>query len=207
MAKRNTKQLILECGLELFSVNGFEGVSVREIAKAVGIRESSLYKHYAGKQDILDAILAETQSHYDNTVQSLGIAGEDTQTLTPIYTGMNEEQLAGIGLALFTHFVTDDFTVKVRKLLTIEQYNNTHASRLYSGQYLHAPVHFQSALFESFIAQGSMRQCDPQVAALHFYSPMLLLMQQFDGGGLTMEQATQIIRNHIHQFTELYMIK
>ena len=41
-----TKDKILIEALSLFSVSGFSGVSVRDIAKAVGIRESAIYKHY-----------------------------------------------------------------------------------------------------------------------------------------------------------------
>ena len=46
-----TKDKILIEALSLFSVSGFSGVSVRDIAKAVGIRESAIYKHYP--RDIL----------------------------------------------------------------------------------------------------------------------------------------------------------
>ena len=38
----NTKEKILETALELFSQRGFDGASVRDIARAVGIRELSL---------------------------------------------------------------------------------------------------------------------------------------------------------------------
>lgn len=35
----NTKKLILQLSLELFAKKRYDGVSVREIAKAVGVRE------------------------------------------------------------------------------------------------------------------------------------------------------------------------
>ena len=49
-----TKDKILIEALSLFSVSGFSGVSVRDIAKAVGIRESAIYKHYKNKQQLFD---------------------------------------------------------------------------------------------------------------------------------------------------------
>ena len=52
----DTKNLILTTALDLFSENGFDGVSVRDIAKQVGVRESALYKHFKNKQEILDKI-------------------------------------------------------------------------------------------------------------------------------------------------------
>ena len=54
----NNKEKIFEKSIALFSENGYEGVSIRKIASAVGIKESSIYNHYKSKESILDAILA-----------------------------------------------------------------------------------------------------------------------------------------------------
>ena len=45
MAQENTKQRILMEALKLFSKEGYEAVSVEQIANAVGIKAPSLYKH------------------------------------------------------------------------------------------------------------------------------------------------------------------
>ena len=45
MAKRNTKEIILFESLKLFADKGYDGVTVRDIAAEVGIKQSSLYKH------------------------------------------------------------------------------------------------------------------------------------------------------------------
>ena len=55
----NTKERIITEALNLFSINGYDSVSVRDIAKAVGIKESSLYNHFKNKQDIFDTIISE----------------------------------------------------------------------------------------------------------------------------------------------------
>ncbi|HAS56392.1 MAG TPA: TetR/AcrR family transcriptional regulator, partial [Firmicutes bacterium] len=57
MKQEDTKEKIVDKALELFSIKGYEAVSVNEIAKAVGIRASSLYNHYPSKQAIFDAIV------------------------------------------------------------------------------------------------------------------------------------------------------
>ncbi|MDD3306460.1 MAG: TetR/AcrR family transcriptional regulator, partial [Acetobacterium sp.] len=41
MTKRNTREIILEEALNLFSVKGYQSVTVKEIAQAVGIKDSS----------------------------------------------------------------------------------------------------------------------------------------------------------------------
>ena len=53
-----TKDKILRKALHLFSRDGYEAVTVEKIAMAVGIKAPSLYKHYKGKRDIFDTIVA-----------------------------------------------------------------------------------------------------------------------------------------------------
>ena len=52
-----TKEKILDTALELFSRHGYDGASVRDIARAVGIRESSLYNHFPSKRALFDGIV------------------------------------------------------------------------------------------------------------------------------------------------------
>ena len=53
----STRQRILDAALELFARQGFAATSVRELARAVGLRESSLYNHFAGKEAIFRALV------------------------------------------------------------------------------------------------------------------------------------------------------
>ena len=52
-----TKERILEAALELFAQSGYSGTSMNDIAKQLGITKGALYKHYMGKQEILDRIV------------------------------------------------------------------------------------------------------------------------------------------------------
>ena len=65
MEKGNTKQVIIEAALDLFSAQGFEATSVSQIADAVGIRKASLYSHFENKQAILDALVQEVLKQYE----------------------------------------------------------------------------------------------------------------------------------------------
>ena len=57
MKKETTKQRIVTEAVKLFSKDGYEAVTVEQIATAVGIKAPSLYKHYKSKQDIFETIL------------------------------------------------------------------------------------------------------------------------------------------------------
>jgi AcrR family transcriptional regulator len=51
---------ILDAAAELFTDLGYASTSTRRIADAVGVRQASLYHHFATKDDILDALLTGT---------------------------------------------------------------------------------------------------------------------------------------------------
>ncbi|MGW0043359.1 TetR/AcrR family transcriptional regulator [Rhodococcus sp. NPDC003348] len=53
---------ILDAAAELFTTKGFASTSTRQIADAVGMRQASLYHHFATKDDILVALLEGTVS-------------------------------------------------------------------------------------------------------------------------------------------------
>ena len=54
----DTKELLLQAALTLFADKGYEGTSVRDIARSVELSESVLYAHFSSKQAIFDAVLA-----------------------------------------------------------------------------------------------------------------------------------------------------
>ena len=65
MKQETTKDKILDKALELFSENGYDAVSVGDIARAVGIKAPSLYSHYPSKQAIFDAVFEDTALQYE----------------------------------------------------------------------------------------------------------------------------------------------
>lgn len=54
------RQQILDAAAALFVEHGFSATSTRQIAEQVGIRQASLYYHYAGKDDILVDLLSSS---------------------------------------------------------------------------------------------------------------------------------------------------
>ncbi|HEX7758763.1 MAG TPA: helix-turn-helix domain-containing protein [Caulobacteraceae bacterium] len=52
-----TRDRILEAALGLFARHGYAGTSMRRLARTVGLRESSLYNHFASKEAIYHALI------------------------------------------------------------------------------------------------------------------------------------------------------
>ena len=67
----NTKELILEESLKQFSEKGFDGTSMSDIAKPLGISKAALYKHFESKQQIFDDIIAESEEKYKDFFEKL----------------------------------------------------------------------------------------------------------------------------------------
>jgi len=53
----DTRERLLAAALDLFAAQGFAATSVRQIAEAVGVRDSAIYGHFEGKQAILDVLM------------------------------------------------------------------------------------------------------------------------------------------------------
>jgi AcrR family transcriptional regulator len=52
-----TRARILDVALQLFAEQGYAGTSIRDIAERLGMTKSSLYYHFASKEDLLDALV------------------------------------------------------------------------------------------------------------------------------------------------------
>jgi len=77
-ANRDTYEEILEAAAKAFSKNGYDGTSLNEIAKVVGIKTPALYYHFKSKNEILYAYLVRSGEQILTAVQqSVTAAGSD----------------------------------------------------------------------------------------------------------------------------------
>lgn len=58
---QDTRERILEVARELFTDNGYEGTSLREIADRLGFTKAALYYHFQSKEQLLLALLEPVQ--------------------------------------------------------------------------------------------------------------------------------------------------
>ncbi len=55
-----TRSALLDASLEAFADGGFAGATIREITRAVGVRESAFYAHFASKRAAYDELFKES---------------------------------------------------------------------------------------------------------------------------------------------------
>lgn len=199
-----TKERIIDEALTLFSTRGFNAVTVEEIAKAVGIKAPSLYKHYRSKQCIFNAIIQEMQSRYLQQMEKLHMNGADPEADRTIFESISEKQLLKTGQILFSYFLHDEYNRKFRKMLVLEQFSNETISTLYVNQYFINPIGFQETVFSSLISQKLIKEYDPKIAAIHFYAPINFLIALCDAQPERETEAFALLEKHIKQFNSIY---
>ncbi len=207
-----TKQKILYAALDLFSQKGYDAVSVRDIARAVGIKESSLYNHFQNKQDIYDSILAFYEARGEEVGYSLDLTNEEKRYvvdahINDLYRNMTPEQFSRMAETLFDYYFTDELNVKLRKMLTIEQYRDQEAARRYRENALEAALTYQTELFAALIEEGLFRRADPYMVALAFYSPIFVMLYKFDATPEGHAEAKAQFLRHIDHFVRTYAIQ
>ncbi len=67
-----TGDRILDAAILLFSERGYEGTSIKQIAQAVGLTESAIYRHFKGKEDLLAEIIALTERAVTQPISETG---------------------------------------------------------------------------------------------------------------------------------------
>ena len=202
-ATATTREKIIYHALKLFAAKGYAGVSMREIAAAVGIQGASLYNHFKGKEDIFNAIFAEMTKQYDAAAAMLQVPVEAAAPAAELYHNISEKQLVAAGKGLFSFFTQTEFAVLFRKLLVSEQHKSPIAAARFQEYYLDGPIRFQSGVFFALQQTGDLVECDAETMALHFYSPIFYLLNKFDLGCPYADCLVQL-EKHVHLFCTLY---
>ncbi|MEW2356966.1 helix-turn-helix domain-containing protein [Spirillospora sp. NPDC029432] len=97
MSADRTRARILDIAAELFRAQGYAGTSIADIAKRLGSSKAALYYHFASKEKILDALLADALKAHAGIADLAGDAGPEAVLAAAI------DMVAGAGglLAIF----------------------------------------------------------------------------------------------------------
>lgn len=194
-----TKEKITETALDLFSQRGYDGVSVRDIARAVGIRESSIYNHFQSKRAVFDAIVDLCVQQSERYFREGGLpydAGDDAS----VYAGIGMEDLQELIERTFRFFFDDPWNARFRRLLLLSQYADPRCRDIYRQLYRDKCVRVQAYIFAALMDAGELRREDPPAVAAEFHGPMFMLIHTCD----SFEEAGPFIRAHVEQFRKNY---
>ncbi len=199
----DTKSRILSAALELFSTNGYEGVSVKQIAEGVGIKDSSLYKHFKSKQEIFDTLLTQMGTRFEKTVAFYKLPQGEIAKIAQEYGKRDLIWLKKACEAIFLFFLKDEKASKFRKMLMIEQYKNPEAAKTFRSWFADEAMRFQEALFAEMMEQGYFKNAPAKVVALQFYAPFFLLLCLYDTMPEKEDEALSMLTAHVEQFARV----
>ena len=199
-----TREKIIYEALSLFSVHGYDAVTIREIASKVGIKESSIYNHFKNKQDILNKIIEETLKRYYSTLENVKVPESEDDNVSELYDNITDDAFLDMCTKIFLFYLKDDYISKLRRLLTIEQYGNKEIGETFRYFFIDRILETQRQVLQKFIDSGRFIAGDAYTMALHFYSPVFLLLYRYDNCPENEEQAIKALKMHASQYNAIY---
>ena len=200
MKQEDTKQRILDKALELFSTQGYDSVSVGEIARAVGIKAPSLYNHFPSKQAIFDAIVESTAAQYEADTDQINIHVQNAAQDIPVFTEITADALFEKVRQIFEYSLHNETISRFRRMMTIEQFRSPELAALYSRRYVERVLDYHAGIFRALIAAGEMTAEDPNTLAMLYVSPVLTLIGVCDRQPEREGECLEKLQSHVRLF-------
>jgi hypothetical protein len=111
---------------------------------------------------------------------------------------------AAVSGMVFDYYMTDEINVKLRKMLTIEQYRSDDIANLFRRISFDDSIEFQAKLFEALMNEGCFIKTDPYILALEFFSPIFLIFYKYGNDPESLQKAKALFLRHIDHFNRIY---
>ena len=171
----NRKEEILIVALHLFARDGYEAVSVSQIAGELDMTKGALYRHYKSKRDIFDCIVQRMEQQDSEQARQNEVPEESIENVPEEYQNVSVEDFVGYSKSMFEYWTEDDFASSFRKMLTLEQFRNEEMQNLYQQYLVSGPAEYVKDLFKN------MEIKNPEETAVQFYANMFFYYSMYDG--------------------------
>ena len=171
----NRKEEILIVALHLFARDGYEAVSVSQIAGELDMTKGALYRHYKSKRDIFDCIVQRMEQQDSEQARQNEVPEESIEKVPEEYQNVSVEDFVGYSKSMFEYWTEDDFASSFRKILTLEQFRNEEMQNLYQQYLVFGPAEYVKDLFKN------MEIKHPEEEAVKFYANMFFYYSVYDG--------------------------
>ena len=171
----NKKEEILIVALHLFARDGYEAVSVSQIAGELEMTKGALYRHYKSKRDIFDCIVQRMEQQDGEQARENEVPEESIEKTPEEYQNVSLDDFVEYSKSMFEYWTVDDFASSFRKMLTIEQFRSEEMQNLYQQYLVSGPTEYVKDLFEN------MEIKNPEANAVKFYANMFFYYSMYDG--------------------------
>ena len=188
---QRTRQAILDAALDLFAEKGFFGTSLRDVAAAVGVRESALYNYFPGKDALFEALLMDHQHSKAARLSPLP-DGQITDVRAVLL------QIATDSLAGFTQPREE----KLFRILMSDGIRLARSGRINLYERMGHERERLHGILRRLMRDGCLRPGNVAVLGLAFMSPLVLWRQLHAiGTDLPMiRNQRAFARQHVEQF-------
>ena len=169
--KMNTKETIIERATDLFADKGYDGISVRTIARAVGITEGSMYNHFSSKRAILDEILDRHEKEVSSQIPS-------SELLIEAYDKPDWKPAWAYRIQVLEK-APESVDLRIMRILNGEQYMNEKASHIILTYYLDEPIKITYDLLKHLQDRGESLPGDPMTLAREYQYPIFTMTQEY----------------------------
>ena len=191
-----TKEKILDAALTLFAENGYDGTSVEQIANIVGIKAPSLYKHYKGKEDILNSLIDSAEARYDEMFGSENHIGRIPES---------REEFIKVTMGRVSFTMRDPMIRKIRMLLVQEQFRNERISEVTTKHQLDGIQGMFAKIIKGMMDAGIVVKDDPKLLAVELTAPAVLQIARSDRQPQCEDECLECIERHLRHFCDVYM--
>ena len=171
----NRKEEILIVALHLFARDGYEAVSVSQIAGELDMTKGALYRHYKSKRDIFDSIVKRMEQQDSEQARENEVPEESIEKTPEEYQNISFDDFVEYSKSMFEYWTEDDFASSFRKMLTIEQFRSEEMQNLYQQYLVSGPAEYVKDLFKN------MKIKNPEENAVKFYANMFFYYSVYDG--------------------------
>ena len=171
----NRKEEILIVALHLFARDGYEAVSVSQIAGELDMTKGALYRHYKSKREIFDSIVKRMEQQDSEQARENEVPEESIEKTPEEYQNISFDDFVEYSKSMFEYWTEDDFASSFRKMLTIEQFRSEGMQKLYQQYLVSGPAGYVKDLFKN------MKIKDPEENAVKFYANMFFYYNVYDG--------------------------
>ena len=171
----NRKEEILIVALHLFARDGYEAVSVSQIAGELNMTKGALYRHYKSKRDIFDCIVRRMEQQDGEQARENEVPQESIEKTPEEYINVSLDDFVKYSKSMFEYWTEDDFASSFRKMLTIEQFRSEEMQNLYQQYLVSGPAEYVKDLFKN------MEIRNPEENAIKFYANMFFYYSMYDG--------------------------
>ncbi|WP_173473601.1 TetR/AcrR family transcriptional regulator [Fibrobacter succinogenes] len=193
----STKEKILETALTMFAKNGYNGTSMEQIAQDVGIKTPSLYKHFKGKEDILNSLIDIAEARYEENFGSDKNIGKLPESIDEFLRSTTER-------IRFT--INDPIIRKMRIFLVQEQFRNERLAEITTRHQMDGIQKMYQKIIEDLMNKGLFQKDDPALLAMELIAPITVLVSKADRQPKSKKDALKLIEKHIKHFVEIYKI-